>query len=130
MDKRPLGRSGLHTAPLALGGNVFGWTADEATSFAVLDAYATAGGNFVDTADGYSAWVPGNKGGERASALVIAHPGPAHPLAQAVQAPYHEHDRHQQNDVSREVPECTAHDGDERHQPAPQRKPGQGAPGE
>ncbi|MFD7072230.1 aldo/keto reductase [Streptomyces sp. NPDC059913] len=61
---RPLGSSGLQVFPLALGGNVFGWTADEAQSFAVLDAYTAAGGNFVDTADGYSAWVPGNKGGE------------------------------------------------------------------
>jgi aryl-alcohol dehydrogenase (NADP+) len=50
--------------PLCLGGNVFGWTADERQSFAVLDAYAAAGGNFVDTADGYSAWVPGHTGGE------------------------------------------------------------------
>jgi aryl-alcohol dehydrogenase-like predicted oxidoreductase len=50
--------------PLCLGGNVFGWTADEAESFAVLDAYADAGGNFVDTADGYSQWVPGHRGGE------------------------------------------------------------------
>jgi aryl-alcohol dehydrogenase-like predicted oxidoreductase len=61
---RKLGSSGLEVFPLSLGGNVFGWTADEATSFAVLDAYAAAGGNFVDTADGYSAWVDGNKGGE------------------------------------------------------------------
>ncbi|MDO8184928.1 aldo/keto reductase [Conexibacter sp. JD483] len=50
--------------PLALGGNVFGWTADETESFAVLDAYAAAGGNHIDTADSYSAWVPGNSGGE------------------------------------------------------------------
>ena len=50
--------------PLCLGGNVFGWTADEAESFAVLDAYVAAGGNFVDTADGYSQWVPGHRGGE------------------------------------------------------------------
>jgi len=50
--------------PLCLGGNVFGWTASEAESFAVLDAYAAAGGNFVDTADVYSAWVPGHSGGE------------------------------------------------------------------
>jgi aryl-alcohol dehydrogenase-like predicted oxidoreductase len=50
--------------PLCLGGNVFGWTADEAESFAVLDAYAAAGGNFVDTADAYSQWVPGHGGGE------------------------------------------------------------------
>ncbi|WP_333778088.1 aldo/keto reductase [Streptomyces sp. IBSBF 3136] len=61
---RKLGTSGLEVFPLALGGNVFGWTADEKTSFAVLDAYTAAGGNFVDTADSYSAWVEGNKGGE------------------------------------------------------------------
>ncbi|MFD8978210.1 MULTISPECIES: aldo/keto reductase [Streptomyces] len=61
---RPLGSSDLHVFPLALGGNVFGWTADEAQSFAVLDAYAAAGGNFVDTADVYSAWAEGNEGGE------------------------------------------------------------------
>ena len=59
-----LGSSGLDVFPLCLGGNVFGWTADEQASFAVLDAYAAAGGNFVDTAAGYSAWVPGNSGGE------------------------------------------------------------------
>lgn len=61
---RTFGSSDLEVFPLALGGNVFGWTADEAQSFAVLDAYAAAGGNFVDTADSYSAWVEGNKGGE------------------------------------------------------------------
>ncbi len=55
--------------PLCLGGNVFGWTADERQSFAVLDAYAEAGGNFVDTADAYSAWVPGNTGGESETIL-------------------------------------------------------------
>jgi aryl-alcohol dehydrogenase-like predicted oxidoreductase len=54
----------LSVHPLCLGGNVFGWTADERESFAVLDAYAAAGGNFVDTADRYSQWVPGNRGGE------------------------------------------------------------------
>jgi aryl-alcohol dehydrogenase (NADP+) len=54
----------LDVHPLCLGGNVFGWTADEPTSFAVLDAYAAAGGNFVDTADQYSVWVPGHQGGE------------------------------------------------------------------
>jgi aryl-alcohol dehydrogenase-like predicted oxidoreductase len=59
-----LGSSGLEVFPLCLGGNVFGWTANEEASFAVLDAYAAAGGNFVDTAAGYSAWVPGNSGGE------------------------------------------------------------------
>jgi aryl-alcohol dehydrogenase-like predicted oxidoreductase len=61
---RKLGSSDLEVFPLALGGNVFGWTADEAASFAVLDAYTAAGGNFVDTADSYSAWVEGNSGGE------------------------------------------------------------------
>lgn len=59
-----IGGSDLSVFPLNLGGNVFGWTADEATSFEVLDAYTAAGGNFVDTADVYSAWVPGNSGGE------------------------------------------------------------------
>ncbi|MEV6118828.1 aldo/keto reductase [Streptomyces sp. NPDC052109] len=61
---RTLGSSDLEVFPLSLGGNVFGWTADEDTSFAVLDAYAAAGGNFIDTADSYSAWIEGNKGGE------------------------------------------------------------------
>jgi len=61
---RKLGSSDLEVFPLALGGNVFGWTADEATSFAVLDAYAAAGGNFLDTADSYSSWAAGNSGGE------------------------------------------------------------------
>lgn len=61
---RRLGRSDLVVSPLCLGGNVFGWTADEATSFRVLDAYRDAGGTFVDTADSYSAWVEGHTGGE------------------------------------------------------------------
>ena len=61
---RKLGTSDLEVFPLSLGGNVFGWTADEAASFAVLDAYAAAGGNFVDTADSYSAWADGHEGGE------------------------------------------------------------------
>lgn len=61
---RKLGTSDLEVFPLALGGNVFGWTADEERSFAVLDAYAAAGGNFIDTADSYSSWVEGNEGGE------------------------------------------------------------------
>ncbi|MFD7103902.1 aldo/keto reductase [Streptomyces celluloflavus] len=60
--QKPLGS--LSVSPLCLGGNVFGWTADETESFAVLDAYVAGGGNFIDTADVYSAWVPGNKGGE------------------------------------------------------------------
>ena len=55
MDKRPLGRSGLSTAPLVLGGNVFGWTADQAASFHILDRFAEAGGVMIDTADVYSA---------------------------------------------------------------------------
>ncbi|MFD4528170.1 aldo/keto reductase [Streptomyces sp. NPDC058470] len=61
---RKLGSSDLEVFPLALGGNVWGWTVDEAQSFAVLDAYAAGGGNFLDTADSYSAWIEGNKGGE------------------------------------------------------------------
>lgn len=63
-DLRPLGRSGLRVRPLAFGGNVFGWSADEPTSFALLDAFAGAGFGLIDTADVYSAWVPGNRGGE------------------------------------------------------------------
>jgi aryl-alcohol dehydrogenase-like predicted oxidoreductase len=64
VEKRPIGTSGLEVAPLALGGNVFDWTADEETSFAILDAFVDAGGTMIDTADVYSAWVPGHKGGE------------------------------------------------------------------
>jgi aryl-alcohol dehydrogenase-like predicted oxidoreductase len=64
MQKYPLGRSGIHVAPLALGGNVFGWTADEQRSFEVLDAFAGAGFNLIDTADVYSGWIPGHVGGE------------------------------------------------------------------
>lgn len=64
MNLRQLGRSNLHVTPLCLGGNVFGWTIDEATSFEVLDAYLDMGGNFIDTADVYSSWAPGNTGGE------------------------------------------------------------------
>ncbi|WP_399940722.1 aldo/keto reductase [Streptomyces sp. BBFR25] len=66
---RKLGSSDLEVFPLALGGNVFGWTADQDASFAVLDAYTAAGGNFVDTADSYSAWVDGNSGGESETVL-------------------------------------------------------------
>lgn len=62
--KRKLGKSGLEVSPLCFGGNVFGWTVDEQNSFKILDAFVDAGFNFVDTADAYSAWVPGNKGGE------------------------------------------------------------------
>jgi len=64
MEPRRLGRTGLKVAPLCLGGNVFGWTADEQASFAVLDAYVEGGGDFIDTADSYSRWVPGHVGGE------------------------------------------------------------------
>ena len=64
MEKRKLGHSGLEFAPIAFGGNVFGWTADEATSHKLLDAFVDAGFSFVDTADVYSRWVPGHKGGE------------------------------------------------------------------
>lgn len=61
---RKIGNTALDLFEICLGGNVFGWTADERQSFAVLDAYVGAGGNFVDTADAYAAWVPGNSGGE------------------------------------------------------------------
>ncbi|HEY4067016.1 MAG TPA: aldo/keto reductase [Burkholderiaceae bacterium] len=64
MTPRELGRSGLKVSPLCFGGNVFGWTVDEATSFSLLDAWVDAGMNFVDTADVYSRWVPGHRGGE------------------------------------------------------------------
>src|SRR5499427_3189339 len=64
MDKRRLGGTGFEVAPLAFGGNVFGWTADEATSFKLLDAFVGAGFNLVDTADSYSRWVKGHEGGE------------------------------------------------------------------
>ncbi|OYX95133.1 MAG: alcohol dehydrogenase, partial [Caulobacter sp. 35-67-4] len=67
MQRRPLGRSGLSTAPLIFGGNVFGWTADEATSHSLLDAFVAGGFNAIDTADVYSAWVPGHEGGESES---------------------------------------------------------------
>ncbi len=64
MKKRKLGKSGLEVAPLALGGNVFGWTADEAMSFKLLDAFVAHGFNLIDTANNYSRWVPGHQGGE------------------------------------------------------------------
>ena len=64
MDKRTLGKTDIAIAPLVLGGNVFGWSADEAASFAVLDAFAAEGLTCIDTADTYSGWVPGNSGGE------------------------------------------------------------------
>jgi aryl-alcohol dehydrogenase-like predicted oxidoreductase len=69
MQKRKLGTSGLEIAPLVLGGNVFGWTADRDASFAVLDAFTGAGFNAVDTADVYSRWAPGHQGGESETVL-------------------------------------------------------------
>jgi aryl-alcohol dehydrogenase-like predicted oxidoreductase len=67
--QRPLGRSPLQVSPLCFGGNVFGWTADERTSFSLLDAWIDAGFNFVDTADTYSRWAPGHAGGESESVI-------------------------------------------------------------
>jgi len=64
MQQRPLGKSSLSVAPLAFGGNVFGWSADETRSFELLDAFVDTGFNLIDTADVYSAWVPGNHGGD------------------------------------------------------------------
>ncbi len=64
MKKKPLGKSGMSVAPLALGGNVFGWTIDEKKSFEVLDAFVDAGFDLIDTANVYSVWKPGNQGGE------------------------------------------------------------------
>src|SRR3954469_18485909 len=64
MDKREIGRSGIQVVPFAFGGNVFGWTIDEPTSFNILDAFVDKGLDFIDTADVYSKWVPGNTGGE------------------------------------------------------------------
>lgn len=69
MQLRSLGRSDLQVSPLSFGGNVFGWTADEATSFALLDAWVDAGFNFIDTADVYSRWAPGHTGGESESVI-------------------------------------------------------------
>jgi len=69
MQKRKLGKSGLEIAPLVLGGNVFGWTADRDASFAVLDAFVGAGFDAVDTADVYSRWAPGHQGGESETVL-------------------------------------------------------------
>jgi aryl-alcohol dehydrogenase-like predicted oxidoreductase len=69
MQPRRLGRSQLQTPPLALGGNAFGWTADEPTSFAVLDRFVDAGCSLIDTADVYSKWVPGHSGGESESII-------------------------------------------------------------
>ena len=68
-DRRPLGPTDIDVSHLCLGGNVFGWTADRDNSFAVLDAFVAAGGNFIDTADSYSHWVDGNSGGESETIL-------------------------------------------------------------
>ena len=87
MDKRRLGRSDLHIAPLMLGGNVFGWNVDEPTSFALLDAFIDAGFNAIDTADTYSRWVKGHQGGESET----GHRQLAQTLGQARQG----RDRHQ-----------------------------------
>ena len=78
MDKRRIGRSDLVVAPFCLGGNVFGWTADEATSFAILDRFVEAGFDFIDTADVYSRWAPGHAGGESEAVIgrwLAARPG-------------------------------------------------------
>jgi len=69
MDRRKLGSTGFDVAPLAFGGNVFGWTADEPTSFRLLDAFVAAGFNLIDTADSYSRWAPGHRGGESESII-------------------------------------------------------------
>lgn len=69
MEKRPLGSTGLHIAPLVFGGNVLGWTIDEKLGFAVLDAFVAHGFEAIDTADVYSAWAPGNHGGESETLL-------------------------------------------------------------
>ncbi|MFT8736139.1 MAG: aldo/keto reductase [Zymomonas mobilis] len=77
MKQRPLGNTGFQVAPIIFGGNVFGWTVDEKRSFALLDAWVDAGFNAIDTADMYSSWVEGNKGGE--SETIIGHWLQAHP---------------------------------------------------
>ena len=69
MNKRKLGNSGLEISPLVFGGNIFGWTADESTSFKLLDAFVAAGFNAIDTADVYSKWAPGHSGGESETIL-------------------------------------------------------------
>ena len=69
MKKRRLGNSGIEVRPLMFGGNVFGWTLDEAASFQILDAFVDAGFDFIDTADVYSRFAPGNQGGESETIL-------------------------------------------------------------
>jgi len=77
--RRPLGQSALEIAPLAFGGNVLGWTADEPRSFALLDAFVEAGFNLIDTADAYVRFIPGHQGGESESMIGrwLASRGPA-----------------------------------------------------
>ena len=84
--RRALGRSGLTTAPLVLGGNVFGWTCDERASFSVLDAFVDGGFNTIDTADVYSRWAPGHAGGESETVIGkwLKAPGNAHKRDQVV----------------------------------------------
>ena len=87
-----IGTSDLDVFPLAFGGNVFGWTADRDTSFALLDAFVEAGGDFVDTADAYSAWVPGNSGGESERIIgewLAARPGARENLVVATKVSQH-----------------------------------------
>ena len=69
MALRSLGQSNIQVSSIVFGGNVFGWTIDEATSFSILDALADTGINFIDTADMYSQWKPGNEGGESETIL-------------------------------------------------------------
>ena len=103
VQKRRLGRTGLQIAPLVFGGNVFGWTVDAKTSFAILDRFVEAGLNTIDTADVYSAWAPGNKGGEsetiigdwmksrgnRADVVIVTKVGsPMGPGKKGLSAPY------------------------------------------
>jgi aryl-alcohol dehydrogenase-like predicted oxidoreductase len=91
MRFRPLGRSGLACAPLAFGGNVFGWTADEATSFRLLDEFVDAGFNLIDTADVYSMWVEGNRGGESETIIGnwLAKGGKRHRVLVATKVGFH-----------------------------------------
>lgn len=89
MDKRRIGRSDLHVAPFCLGGNVFGWTADEGTSFAILDGFVDAGFDFIDTADVYSRWAPGHSGGESEAVIgrwFAARPGAREKIVLATKA--------------------------------------------
>ncbi|ARU05813.1 alcohol dehydrogenase [Comamonas serinivorans] len=85
MQRRTLGRSGLQVSPLCFGGNVFGWTVNEAESFRLLDAWLDAGFNFIDTADVYSRWVPGHAGGESETILGkwLRHSGKRHRIVLA-----------------------------------------------